>query len=296
MKVKSAKKTCLASSASSSSSSGVETSDSYSDGDTGVLLSTSFQSRYEAPKSGRLVPPFTAKKESWTVWFARFKAIANSNEWYEQERLCVVLPKLEGAAGEYVFEVLSKKIWSDYKKLVWELNACYCKVESKQNYRRQLSGISQRPGESEQELASKITRLYNKAYPNWDREVWCEDLLNLFFGALTDDDARRTIKCHKDPKDIDEAVDYLVYYHETWRWPKANDEKCRHYSRQTEVDDSDKDDTSSDEDSQAARVGDKTKKGQNWQNMKQMAGNMNNVSEKHPHHPLQQGPAQVKTE
>ena len=29
----------------------------------------------------------------------------------------MLLPKLQGAAGEYVFEVLSKKI-SDYKKLV----------------------------------------------------------------------------------------------------------------------------------------------------------------------------------
>ena len=30
----------------------------------------------------------------------------------------MLLPKLQGAAGEYVFEVLSKKIRSDYKKLV----------------------------------------------------------------------------------------------------------------------------------------------------------------------------------
>ena len=62
---KSAKKACLASSASSSFSSGAETSDS--DKDTEVLLSTSSQSRCGAPKSGRLVPLFTARKESWTV-------------------------------------------------------------------------------------------------------------------------------------------------------------------------------------------------------------------------------------
>ena len=68
----------------------------------------------------------------------------------------------------------------------------------------------------------------------------CEDLLNLFFGALTDDDVRRTIEFYKDPKDVYEAVDYVVYYHETGRWPKANDEKCRHYYRQAEVDDLDK--------------------------------------------------------
>ena len=78
----------------------------------------------------------------------------------------MLLPKLQGAAGEYVFEVLSKRIRSDYKKHVQELDACYHKVESKQNYRRQLTGISQKPGKSEQELAAEIKRLYDKAYPN----------------------------------------------------------------------------------------------------------------------------------
>ena len=68
--------------------------------------------------SGQLVPPFMAKKESWTVWFAQFEAIADDNEWSEQEMLSVLLPKFQGDTGEYVFEVLSKKIRSEYKKLV----------------------------------------------------------------------------------------------------------------------------------------------------------------------------------
>ena len=111
------------------------------------------------------------------------------------------------------------------------MDAHYCKVESKQIYRRELTGISQKPGESEQELAAEIKTLYDKAYLNRDREVQHEDLLNLFFGALANDDARQTVEFHKNPKDIDEAVDHIVYYHETGRWPKANDEKQRHYSR-----------------------------------------------------------------
>ena len=83
-----------------------------------MLLSTSSQSRCGTPNCGQLVPPFTAKKESWTVWFARLEAIADDNEWSEQERLSVLLPKLQRAAGEYVFEMLSNKIRSDYKMLV----------------------------------------------------------------------------------------------------------------------------------------------------------------------------------
>ena len=166
---KSVKKSHLVPSVTSPSQSSAEDSDS--DEDIEALLSTSSQSRWGAPKSGWLVPSFTAKKESWTVWFARFEAKADDNEWSEQEKLSVLLPKLQGAAPEYVFEVLSKKIQSDYKKLVCELDACYCKVDLKQNYRRQLMGISQKPGESEQELAAEIKRLYDKAYPNRDREV-----------------------------------------------------------------------------------------------------------------------------
>ena len=119
-------KSGLISSVSSPSQLSAEPSDS--DRDTEVLLNTSSQSRWGAPKSGQLVPPFTAKKESWTVWFARFEAIEDDNKWSEQERLSVLLLKLQGAAGEYVFEILSKKIRSDNKKLVQELDECYCKV------------------------------------------------------------------------------------------------------------------------------------------------------------------------
>ena len=55
-----------------------------------------------------------------------------------------------------------------------------------------------------------------------------EGLLNLFFGALADDDARGTVEFHKDPHDIDEVVDHVVYYCETGRHAKASDEKCQH--------------------------------------------------------------------
>ena len=119
-------------------------------------------------------------------------------------------------------------------------------------------------------------------------------MLNLFFGTLTDDDVRHTVEFHKDPRDIDEAVDHVVYYHETGRQPKANDEKQRHYSRWAEVDDLDKDDSSSDEDSCAARVGDKPKKEQSWQHRKQKVDNAKSASEKQPNISAQQVPPRLK--
>ena len=82
---KSGKKSRFALSVSSSSQSSAESSDSDSDGDTEALLSTSSQKRCREPRSGWLVPPFTAKRESWTVWFARFEAIADDNNWSGQE-------------------------------------------------------------------------------------------------------------------------------------------------------------------------------------------------------------------
>ena len=71
-----------------------------------------------------------------------------------------------------------------------------------------------------------------------------EDLLNLFFSALADDEARWTVEFHKNPRDIDEAVDHVVYYSETGRRPKANDDRWRHYSQWVEADDSDKNSSS----------------------------------------------------
>ena len=200
------------------------------------------------------MPPFTTKQETWTVWFAQFEAIADDNEWSESEMLSMFLPKLQGTAGEYVLEVLPHTTRSDDKRLVRELDARYQKVESKHNYCRQLNGISQKYGESEQESGAKIKRLYDKAYLNQGCEVHQEDLLNLFFGALADDNARRTVEFHKDPHDINEAVDHVVYYCETGRHAKASDEKCQQNARATRAEPaySDKETSSSDNDSRVA--------------------------------------------
>ena len=41
-------------------------------------------------------------------------------------------------------------------------------MESKCNYHRQLTGISQKPGALEEELVAEIKRLYDKTYPKRD--------------------------------------------------------------------------------------------------------------------------------
>ena len=121
-------------------------------------------------------------------------------------------------------------------------------------------------------------------------------MLNLFFGALADDEARWTVEFHKDPRDIDEAVDHVVYYHETGRWPKVNDDRQRRCSQQAEADDSDKNSSSSDEDGWADRVGDRPRKGKSWQPKRQRGGNAGSASEKHTNTPIQEVSTQIKAD
>ena len=63
--------------------------------------------------------------------------------------------------------------------------------------------------------------------------------------------------------------------------------------RETEANDSDKDDSSSEEDGWAARVGDRPK-WQNWQNKNQKLGNASSSSMKQPTQQLQLGPVKVE--
>ena len=76
-----------------------------------------------APKAAKLVPPFSGNKESWKVWFARFVAIAEDHDWSQKQKLSILLPKLQGQAGEFVFGVLDKKTQLSFKTLVKELQS-----------------------------------------------------------------------------------------------------------------------------------------------------------------------------
>ena len=78
----------------------------------------------------------------------------------------MLLPKLQGAAGKYVFKVLT--LYNQIR-LQEVGKRAGCKVPEggvKMQYHRQLNGISQMHGESEQELAAEIKRLNDKAYPS----------------------------------------------------------------------------------------------------------------------------------
>ena len=78
------------------------------------------------------LPSFTGS-ESWKVWFNRFDDVACRRNWSEEKHHDVMLPRLKGPAGEYVYDQLSRRQRSSYKELVDCLKKRFCKVESRKN-------------------------------------------------------------------------------------------------------------------------------------------------------------------
>ena len=54
------------------------------------------------------LPNFTGR-EAWKVWFTWFNNIATCQGWDKEKRLDVLLPKMQGATGDYVFDELNKE-------------------------------------------------------------------------------------------------------------------------------------------------------------------------------------------
>lgn len=162
------------------------------------------------------IPPFTGK-ERWDIWYNRFTEVARLRHWNEEQRLIELLPRLQGPAGEFVYGQLNAGSRRSYPVLVEELQSRFRVVETTKTYRTLFSNREQNTGESHEGYAAELKRLYDKAYPNRDRETRSEDLLRRFLGGLCDDGARFHIEYIKEPIDIDHAVYEAVNFQETRR-------------------------------------------------------------------------------
>ena len=125
------------------------------------------------------LPIFTGK-EPWNVWFNRFTEVADRRNWTDADRLDEILPRLQGAAGEFVFGQLRREVRGDYAHLVSELNGRFRVVVTKKTYGAQFSHRCQKANESVEEYAAELKRLYDKAHANRDEETRREDLLRRF--------------------------------------------------------------------------------------------------------------------
>ena len=125
--------------------------------------------------------------ESWKVWFNRFQDVATIQGWSEQTMLLELLPKLQGVAGNFVYEQLPRATRSNFTLLTQELGFRFRKVETTRTYAAKFNNRCQRPNETAEEYAAELKALYDKAYPNREGRTRNEDLLRRFMDGLLDD-------------------------------------------------------------------------------------------------------------
>ena len=166
------------------------------------------------------LPAFTGKEE-WKVWINRFEAVAARKRWSEDEKLDELLPRIQGGAGEFVYSQLPGGILNDYGLLVSELNSRYRVVETSRTFAVKFSNRNQRGGETAEEYAAELKRLYDKAHGYRDQRTRQEDLVRRFLDGLQDETARFQVEFNKEPQDIDEAVYHVVNFLQT-RQKSAN--------------------------------------------------------------------------
>lgn len=194
----------------------------------GDLTSFSQSSSYRNRVSKRQIrlPPFTGK-ENWEVWLNRFNDVANIRQWNNHEKLGEILPLMQGSAGEFVFGQLSQRCRSNLSELIDELTSRFKPVESRKTYSAQFSHRNQKPGENVESFAAELKRLYDKAYPDRDRQTRKEDLLRRFLDGLSNDKARFHVEFTKDPPNIDQAIIEVVNFIETNHRIRDNDNDRR---------------------------------------------------------------------
>lgn len=189
------------------------------------------------------LPPFTGK-EPWKVWYNRFSEVADRCRWNESRRLDELLPKLQGAAGEFAFGQLTKRVRGNYESLIQELKNRYRVVETAKTFGVQFSRRNQKPAESVEEYAAELKRLYDKAYVKRDKNTRREDLLRRFLDGLIDEKASFQVEYIRDPEDIDEAVFEVVSFtaakqHQTAREQSSDFKRSKKATRMVRSEESD---------------------------------------------------------
>ena len=163
-------------------------------------------SPYNRGTSGSVKMPAFTGKEDFSTWITRFETIAKRFNWSIDDKLDNLLPRIEGQAAEFVFSQLPPHILEDYRELVQEMHSRYRVVETARSFAVQFSRRSQKYGESIEEYAADLKRLYDKAHGYRDRFCREEDLVRRFLDGLTDEDVKFEVEFHKEPRTIDEAV------------------------------------------------------------------------------------------
>lgn len=198
-----------------------------------VRTSEIFQPTHKGQKSSVKLPAFTGTTEKWEVWYNRFEAVARIEHWTQEEKLSEILPRLQGVAGEFTYGQLPTSVLSNYKRLLKELQSRFGEVETAKLYIMQFTRRNQQPGESAEEYAAELKRLYDKAYKNRGVSIRQEDLLRRFLLGLRDQKTRIYVELNKEPETIEDAVYHVVHYLETTRYPHNPEDSDRKEKKPT---------------------------------------------------------------
>ena len=68
------------------------------------------------------------------VWINRFEDVAMRRHWNEDQKLDVLLPRLQGKAGEFVYGQLPQRVRHNYTALITELKNRFRKVETQKAF------------------------------------------------------------------------------------------------------------------------------------------------------------------
>ena len=81
-----------------------------------------------------------------------------------KERLSELLPRLQGTAGDFVYDQISSRVTSSYSKLIKELENRFGEVDTTKIYITKFYHRHQMHNESVQEYSAELKRLYDKAF------------------------------------------------------------------------------------------------------------------------------------
>lgn len=178
-----------------------------------VSMATSklFTKKNRQDNTGTCKLPVYTGTEKWQVWHSRLEAVASLYGWNEKQKLKQMLPRLQGAAAEYVYSQLKPTVLTDYQLLVKEMKSRFGIIETRKTYLTKFNRRVQNKGESPEDYAADLKRLYDKAHPDRDVNTKQEDLVSHFLMGLYDEQSRIHVELNKDPKTIEEAVLHVAH-------------------------------------------------------------------------------------
>ena len=95
-------------------------------------------------------------------------------------------------------------------------------METSRTYKVQFSKRVQKIGESVEDFAAELKRLYDKAYPGRNPEMRRQLLLQQFLNGLSDKRAKFAVEYYKELNSIEDAIHHVVTYLEAQQAPKTD--------------------------------------------------------------------------